>query len=147
MAVKQILCDANIWIDFYKDDPGIIGNLKAIGQDNLAINTVILAELIQGARNKKEANKILADARSINMYKIDTQISDICIDLLCSYSLSHGLRVADAIIAATALYHNIELYTLNIKDFKFIKNLNLYKPLNPQVNVNNNVEKSVKLML
>ena len=128
MAVKQILCDANIWIDFYKDDPGIIGNLKAIGQDNLAINTVILAELIQGARNKKKANKILADARSINMYKIDTQISDICIDLLCSYSLSHGLRVADAIIAATALYHNIELYTLNIKDFKFIKNLNLYKP-------------------
>jgi len=37
MAVKQILCDANIWIDFYKDDPGIIGNLKAIGQDNPAL--------------------------------------------------------------------------------------------------------------
>jgi len=71
MAVKQILCDANIWIDFYKDDPGIIGNLKAIGQDNLAINTVILAELIQGARNKKEANNASLLYRNFFLLSVD----------------------------------------------------------------------------
>ena len=32
-----------------------------------------------------------------------------------------------AIIAATAIYYHIELFTLNVKDFKFIPNIKLYK--------------------
>lgn len=35
----------------------------------------------------------------------------------------------DALIAATALVHNLELYTLNAKDFRFISNLQLYQPV------------------
>jgi tRNA(fMet)-specific endonuclease VapC len=34
-----------------------------------------------------------------------------------------------ALIASTALVHNLELYTLNAKDFRFIANLRLYQPL------------------
>jgi predicted nucleic acid-binding protein len=30
------------------------------------------------------------------------------------------------LIAATAITHELELYTLNIKDFKFIPELNVY---------------------
>ena len=44
------------------------------------------------------------------------------------YSLSHKITIPDALIAATALVHDISLYTLNIKDFRFIEELNLYKP-------------------
>ena len=32
----------------------------------------------------------------------------------------------DAIIGATAIYHKIELYTLNIKDFKFLNEIKLF---------------------
>jgi predicted nucleic acid-binding protein len=46
-----------------------------------------------------------------------------------SYSLSHNLSLPDALIAATALVHNLELYTLNTKDFQFISNLKLYEPV------------------
>jgi predicted nucleic acid-binding protein len=42
------------------------------------------------------------------------------------YSLSHKASVPDMLIAATALSHDVTLYTLNIKDFKFIPDLNLY---------------------
>ncbi|GHT60215.1 hypothetical protein FACS18945_6290 [Bacteroidia bacterium] len=38
------------------------------------------------------------------------------------------LSLPDAYIAATALYYNIELFTLNLKDFIFIPNLKLYQP-------------------
>jgi predicted nucleic acid-binding protein len=48
--------------------------------------------------------------------------------LLEEYALSHKLSVPDALIAATALQHNLHLYTLNIKDFRFIAGLNLHKP-------------------
>lgn len=43
-----------------------------------------------------------------------------------TYSLSHKLSIPDAIIAATALVYDLELYTLNLKDFRFIPGLTLY---------------------
>jgi len=44
------------------------------------------------------------------------------------YSLSHNLSIPDALIAATAMEHMLELYTLNTKDFQFIPGLMLYHP-------------------
>ena len=41
-----------------------------------------------------------------------------------TYSLSHKLTIPDALIAATAIVHDIELYSLNLKDFRFITGLN-----------------------
>jgi tRNA(fMet)-specific endonuclease VapC len=43
------------------------------------------------------------------------------------YSLSHKVSVPDMLIAATAISHDVMLYTLNTKDFKFIPDLNLYR--------------------
>lgn len=45
-----------------------------------------------------------------------------------TYSLSHKLSLPDALIAATALSHDVKLYTLNIKDFRFISGLQLHCP-------------------
>ena len=42
------------------------------------------------------------------------------------YSKSHGLTVPDALIAATALINDLEIYTLNKKDFRYIADLKLY---------------------
>jgi predicted nucleic acid-binding protein len=39
------------------------------------------------------------------------------------------LTIPDALIASTALVHQLELYTLNLKDFRFITGLNLYNPI------------------
>jgi len=42
------------------------------------------------------------------------------------YSLSHRLDIPDALIAGKALTNNLELYTLNVKHFKYINKLKLY---------------------
>jgi predicted nucleic acid-binding protein len=52
-----------------------------------------------------------------------TEVWGICVDKYC---LSHRLRLPDAIIAAIAIYHNIELFTLNLKDFTFLPDIKLY---------------------
>jgi hypothetical protein len=44
-----------------------------------------------------------------------------------SYSKSHGLQIPDAIIAATALSLEAKLFTLNLKDFRYIDGLKLQK--------------------
>jgi tRNA(fMet)-specific endonuclease VapC len=46
--------------------------------------------------------------------------------LMTDYSLSHKLSLPDGLIAATSLIENINLYTLNLKDFKYIKGIKLY---------------------
>lgn len=46
---------------------------------------------------------------------------------MACYSLSHKLTIPDALIASTALVKNLALYTLNIKDFRFIEGLSLYQ--------------------
>ncbi|MEG4117310.1 PIN domain-containing protein [Microcoleus sp. N9_B4] len=53
--------------------------------------------------------------------------SEQFIELMAQYSLSHKLTIPDAMIAATALTHNISLYTLNLKDFRFIEGLQIYQ--------------------
>ena len=41
------------------------------------------------------------------------------------YALSHGTRVADALVAATAVEENLALLSGNVKHFKSIKDLQL----------------------
>ena len=50
----------------------------------------------------------------------------MAVNLIEIYSKSHGLKVADALIAATAISSDIELWTFNKKDFRFIENLRLF---------------------
>jgi tRNA(fMet)-specific endonuclease VapC len=123
---KIILCDSNIFINLYRGKQEAIENLTAIGQDNIVISAVTAGELLFGARDKKELAIIKKDIAKLQLLPINEEISAISLQLIEKYSLSHKLSLPDALIAATALYHNVELYTLNLKDFKFIPNLNLY---------------------
>lgn len=50
----MVLCDTNIFIEIYKGHDKVIETFKKIGQNNVAISDVSCAELLYGARNKKE---------------------------------------------------------------------------------------------
>jgi tRNA(fMet)-specific endonuclease VapC len=122
----MILCDTNIFIEIYRGNNSIIDILKTIGQHNIAVSDVTCAELLYGARNKNELQIIRKDLNKLTVLPIQTDISTLSVALVEKYSLSHNLSLPDALIAATALIHDIELYTLNSKDFKFLKNIKLY---------------------
>jgi len=122
----MVLCDTNILIEFYKNNIAIIQELHQIGSQNLAISVITRAELYYGAINKNELNRIQKHLDLLQNIHIDPPISEQFIQLMANYSLSHKLTIPDALIAATALANDLELYTLNIKDFRFIENLKLY---------------------
>jgi predicted nucleic acid-binding protein len=124
----MILCDTNVLIEFYKGNPTITQELKRIGVAELAISVIAQAELYYGAVNKAELLRIQKHLNLLHNLPIDPQVSNQFIELMVQYSLSHKLAIPDALIAATALVNDLELYTLNIKDFRFIENLKLYQP-------------------
>jgi tRNA(fMet)-specific endonuclease VapC len=122
----MILCDTNILIEFYKGDSNIITELHQIGVPNLAVSIITTGELFYGARDKLELAKMQKHLALVKQIPLDEEISNRFLALLEVYALSHKLSVPDALIAATSLSHNLPLYTLNIKDFRFIPDLKIY---------------------
>ena len=57
--------------------------------------------------------------------KLNEAISNRAITLLRDYRLSHGLLIADALIAATAIVIDAHLLSKNQRDYRFIQGLNL----------------------
>jgi tRNA(fMet)-specific endonuclease VapC len=122
----MILCDTNILIEIYKGNTTIVDIVKRIGQENIAISDVTRAELLFGARDKKELLTIKNDIENITIFPIDSEISSLAIEIIENYALSHRCSLPDALIAATAIVNKVQLYTLNIKDFKYLKDLSFY---------------------
>ena len=123
----MILCDTNILVEFYKNTPEVINQLHYIGLSNLAISVITQAELYFGAINKPELNKIKNHLALLHTFPLDVKVSNQFIQLMEIYSLSHKLSIPDALIASTALVNQVELYTLNRQDFRFITGLKLYE--------------------
>jgi len=122
---KIVLCDTNIIIDALKQKEEAIKLINTIGKNNIAISVITVAELLFGARDKKEYEKIKKDIDFIRIIPINSDVCEIFINLVEKYALSHHIGIPDTIIAASALYYNIELLTFNKKDFKFISGLKL----------------------
>lgn len=109
------------------------GNEQAIEYldniDRIFISDVTYMELIQGAFNKHDANSIDKTLREMNVKRlpIEKQISEIAVSLVRTYFHSHSMQLADALIGATALEHNLELVSGNAKHFKVIDGLTVHK--------------------
>ncbi len=113
---KIVLCDTDVIIEFYRNNPDIISNLKEIGQQNIAVSTITAGELIFGVLNIKELNQIKKDLNSLTVLNINKKTCAVFLDIMGKYVLSHRLALPDGFIAASALANDLELYTLNIKD-------------------------------
>ena len=122
----MILCDTNILIEFYKNNEQVINELRQIGADNLAVSVISVAELYFGAFDKVELGKLKKHLAAMHQLPLNTAVSNTFLQLMETYSPSHKPSIPDALIAATAIEHDIPLYTLNLKDFRFIEMLQLH---------------------
>jgi len=122
----MILCDTNILIEVLKGDKKEIEIIEDIGLENIAISSITVMELYFGALNKRELNKIKKSLNVLNIVHFDSDISELAISMIEKYGKSHGLQIPDAIIAATAMSLGMPLFTLNLKDFRYIDGLSLF---------------------
>ncbi|WP_414541976.1 type II toxin-antitoxin system VapC family toxin [Nostoc sp. CCY0012] len=123
---NSTIIDTDILIDVSRgviEAVNCLQNLKA--SSGLAISIVTHMELIVGCANKTELKTLESFLKYFGIIKLDQAISDTSVNLLLSYRLSHGLLIADSLIAATAIVWNYPLITKNQRDYKFIPNLNL----------------------
>ena len=107
------------------------GNLKAarlIERDQerfISVQTYL--ELLQGADNKRqhEYTKDFLNDFGFRTIPLSGNIGHRATVYIEEYSMSHGLRAGDALIAATATENNMILCSSNAKHFKPIADLKL----------------------
>ena len=126
MGLNMILCDTNILIDLFKNKAKTIQDLEKIGFENIVLSSITVMELIQGVGNKNELNKLMKQIQYFDVAHFNYEISQMTVEYISKFRLSHNLQIPDAIIAATSNYYNLKLFTYNLKDFIFIPQINLY---------------------
>lgn len=120
------LVDTDIIIDSGRgviEAVNCLNNIKVTS--SLSICVVTQMELIVGCRNKTELRTLENFLKKFQVVSLDATISTKAVELLRQYRLSHGLLVADGLIAATAINQTLPFITKNQKHYKFITGLNL----------------------
>jgi predicted nucleic acid-binding protein len=132
VAKEQIVCDTDVIIDYWNtlnqrhiDTKNVLEN--TVGFENIALTAITKMELMLGARDREALKRIKKKCDHYPILLIDNEITQVAIRLLEQYKLSHGLAMADALIAATCSVSDLRLFTHNIKDYVFIDGLRLYR--------------------
>jgi predicted nucleic acid-binding protein len=121
-----LILDTDILIDAGRDISTAVNYLqKTEKQSLLAICAITQMELMVGCKNKTELRAVGRFLERFKILKLTETVTEIAIDLLGKYRLSHGLLIPDALIAATAISLQEPFVTKNQRDFRFIAELEL----------------------
>ena len=133
----MIIVDTDILIDAGRNVNEALNCLQKIEQRLPAVvSSVTQMELIIGCRNNNELDCLEQFLDRFHIIRLNEQISDTAIDLLKRYRLSHGLLIADALIAATAMTSDLSFVSKNQRDYRFIEDLQLLPYPDPFPNNN-----------
>ena len=117
----MIIVDTSIWIDFFKkklDEFDILINLIETGQ--IIMLDVIAAELLQGAKSKREVKIIKAYWKNLFNYTEDDLIVQAGEFSYKNKLIDKGIGLIDSIIITSAINSNSKLWT---RDKKILNNL------------------------
>ena len=120
----MILLDSNIVI--YSAEPEYADLQQLVEEQDTAVSIASYIEVL-GFRRLDDYRKRFFEEffRSIEVIHLTTEIADRAIGL----RQQRRIELGDAIIAATALVHRIPLLTRNIRDFRWVENLDVHDPL------------------
>ena len=127
---KRYLIDSNTVIDYLDGKLPTKGNkfMNTIVDDSVLISVITKIEVL-GFNIKPTSHEILIEfIEDATVLALDDDVVKQTINL----RRTKKIKIPDAIIAATALTHNLELVTRDISDFKNIEGLNVIDPHNMQ---------------
>ena len=125
-----MIFDTDIFIWVQRGNVKAAKALEDASARMLSIQTYM--ELLQGALNKEQHVYIKDFLTEYNfeILSLTENIGHRAAIYIEEYGVSSCLRAGDAIIAATATEHHLELMTSNFKHFRVIRDLKL-KPFKP----------------
>jgi predicted nucleic acid-binding protein len=115
-AQREPLIDTDVWIDYLRGHPQAVKFVAAL-PERAWISAVSVAELHAGVREGAEREALAQLISSLEVADLTSEIATRGGLLRRDYGRSHGVGLNDALIAATALEHDLQLLTLNVKHY------------------------------
>ena len=119
---RPILLDTDVLVDFFR------GHEKAVAFINtynarIILSSIVVAELYAGVKGDAEQAALQDFVSLFRVVPVSAEIGKAGGLYKRDYGKSHGVGLADAILAATAEAENAELKTLNTKHYPMLKGL------------------------
>lgn len=121
----MLLIDSDVLVWLIRGHPGAARRLQQVSPWRISVTTYI--ELAQGCRDKSELQRLKKGlaARQTEILPLTPAMSSRAAALIDELAQSHGLRLGDALIAATAGELGMGLLTANVKHFSAVSGLTI----------------------
>jgi predicted nucleic acid-binding protein len=118
----SVLLDTDVLVDFFRGYSKAVTLVDAYSSQ-IVLSSIVIAELYAGVKGDAEQTALENFVSLFRIIPVTAEIAKIGGLYKCDYGKSHGVGLADAILAATSDLENAELQTLNIKHYPMIKGL------------------------
>lgn len=119
---KAVLIDTNVMVDFLRGNPKAVTLLKRCSSC-VVISSIVAAELYAGVKGEKELEILDSLLSLFRLVPVSSALARSGGLLKRDYGKTHGVGLADAIVAATAIAEHADLKTLNVKHYPMLKGL------------------------
>jgi hypothetical protein len=122
IMAEKILVDTDVLVDFFR------GHSKAIAfitthSARIVLSSIVVAELFAGVKGNAEQAAFDNFVSLFPVVPVDVEIAKAGGLYKHRFGKSHGVGLADAILAATAETENAELKTLNTRHYPMLRGL------------------------
>lgn len=125
----MVILDTSIIIDHLRQrkdkETALMKIAKKVSKENLAISVITVQELYEGksTRNESQEQYLLATISPLKILPYTYEEAQLAGTI--ARDLKEPIEFADAAIAASAIINGASLFTLDKKDFRKIKDLEL----------------------
>ncbi len=119
---RPVLVDTDVMVDFLRGYPKAVALIQAQSA-RVILSSIVVAELYAGVRGDGELSALDSLVRLFRVVPVSPELARAAGLYKANYAKSHGVGLADAIVAATAESENADLETLNTKHYPMLKGL------------------------
>lgn len=119
---RPVLVDTDVLVDFMRGRPDAVAFVRKFSP-RMILSAVVVAELFAGVKGEAEQAALEDFVSLFRVVPVTAALAKAGGLYRRDYGRSHGVGLADALIAATADAENAELKTLNTKHYPMIEGL------------------------
>ena len=127
---KKYLVDTSVLIALFRKNEEAKIALDSLVANDVYVCDITLLEILAGCSTTEKRDYALNYLDTYGLLKNSEKISEKSMQLMKRYCIQRlgqpMLRLPDCLIAAFALFYNMELLTFNKKDFEFIQSISIH---------------------
>jgi len=120
--MERSLFDTDVIIDYLRGNRKAVQFLKSF-EGEFCVSTITIAELYSGVKSDEEEKDLKYFLSLFTVYPFNNEIAISGVKWRNKWRQSHGMGLADALIAATANINDMRLISLNKKHFGMLNRL------------------------